>query len=106
MRKITTSEVIKRWLKDRFDLGKFEVSTHMLELQLPEYGKMYYGVLHTPSTYSRDWRKLKANVKQLALFHHNPDHNDNDIKIIEKDAQKIFPNTIAAREGLEILLPA
>jgi hypothetical protein len=65
MRKITTSEVIKRWLKDRFDLGKFEVSTHMLELQLPEYGKMYYGVIHTPSTYSRNWRKLKANVKQL-----------------------------------------
>jgi len=65
MRKITTSEVIKRWLKDRFDLGKFEVSTHLLELQLPEYGKLYYDVLHTPSTYSRDWRKLKADVKQL-----------------------------------------
>ena len=47
MIKKTTSEVIKRWLKDRFDLGKFEVSTHMLELQLPEYGKMYYGVTYT-----------------------------------------------------------
>jgi len=48
----------------------------------------------------------QANVKQLALFHHNPDHNDNDINTIEKNAQKVFPNTIAAREGLEILLPA
>lgn len=48
----------------------------------------------------------QANVKQLALFHHNPDHNDNDINTIEENAQKVFPNTIAAREGLEILLPA
>jgi hypothetical protein len=65
MKKITTSEVIKHWLKDRLDLGKFEVSTHLLELQLPEYGKLYYGVLHTPSTYTRSWRKLKSNIKQL-----------------------------------------
>jgi len=48
----------------------------------------------------------QANVKQLALFHHNPDHNDNDIHLIEKNAQKVFPNTIAAKEGLEIFLPA
>ena len=53
MRKITTSEVIKRWLKDRFDLGKFEVSTHLLELQLPEYGKLYYDVLQHTETYQR-----------------------------------------------------
>jgi hypothetical protein len=65
MKKITTSEVIKHWLKDRLDLGKFEVSTHLLELQLPEYGKLYYGVLHTPSTYNRIWRKLKSNIRQL-----------------------------------------
>ncbi len=65
MRNITTSEVIKHWLKDRFDIGKYEVTTHVLELQLPEYGKLYYGVLHTPTTYSRVWRKLKSDIKQL-----------------------------------------
>ena len=65
MRNITTSEVIKYWLKDRFDIGKYEVTTHVLELQLPEYGKLYHGVLHTPTTYSRVWRKLKSDIKQL-----------------------------------------
>ena len=48
----------------------------------------------------------EANVKQLVLFHHSPDNNDETIRKIEKEAQEIFPNTMAAREGLEIMLPA
>ena len=48
----------------------------------------------------------KAQVKQLILYHHSPNNDDDAIFKIEKDAQAIFPNTLAAREGLEILLPA
>ena len=48
----------------------------------------------------------KANVKQLVLFHHSPTHNDDAVNKIEKDAQAVFQNTIAAREGMEIFLPA
>ena len=47
----------------------------------------------------------KANVKKLILFHHSPENNDDSIRKIEKDAQAKFSNTVAAREGLEILLP-
>jgi len=45
-----------------------------------------------------------ANVKQLALFHHDPQHDDEQIAAIERDAQQIFPNAIAAYEGLEVAL--
>ena len=48
----------------------------------------------------------KANVKQLVLFHHSPTHDDATISEIEKNAKAVLPNTIAARESLEILLPA
>ena len=48
----------------------------------------------------------KANVKQLVLFHHSPTHDDATVFQIEKDAKALFKNTIAAREGLEINLPA
>ena len=48
----------------------------------------------------------KANVKQLVLYHHSPDNDDDAINKIEKDAQAVFPNTVAAREGFEIILPA
>ena len=47
----------------------------------------------------------EANVKQLVLFHHSPTHDDTAISKIEKDAQELFNNVIAAREGMEIKLP-
>ena len=48
----------------------------------------------------------KAQVKQLILYHHSPANDDDTIRTIEKNAQAVFQNTLAAREGLEILLPA
>ena len=48
----------------------------------------------------------KSNTKKLILFHHSPENNVESIRNIEKDAQNEFPNTLAAREGLEILVPA
>ena len=53
------------------------------------------------------WREAvtiatESDVKQLVLFHHDPDHNDNFVESIASEAQKFFPNTLAAWEGLEI----
>lgn len=44
----------------------------------------------------------QAHVKQLVIYHHNPDHNDATMREIEKQAQQHFPNTIVAREGFTI----
>ena len=47
-----------------------------------------------------------ARVGQLALFHHDPNYDDQMIAAIEQQAQKLFPGTLAAREGLTLsLLP-
>ena len=43
-----------------------------------------------------------ADVKKLVLFHHDPSHNDEFIKQIEAEARQIFPQSIAAYEGLQI----
>lgn len=45
-----------------------------------------------------------SNTKRLVLFHHEPLYDDEKIAVIEKQAQELFPNTIAAYEGLEIVL--
>ncbi|MBA3531376.1 MAG: MBL fold metallo-hydrolase [Ardenticatenales bacterium] len=45
-----------------------------------------------------------ANVKQLALFHFDPSYDDESVAAMERQAQGYFPNTLAAREGLEIIL--
>lgn len=44
----------------------------------------------------------KADVKKLILFHHDPDHTDEQITNIEQASKRLFPDSQAAYEGLEI----
>jgi phosphoribosyl 1,2-cyclic phosphodiesterase len=43
-----------------------------------------------------------AGVKQLLLIHHDPDRDDKAVEALEVEAKKLFPNTIAGREGMVI----
>ena len=45
-------------------------------------------------------RRAKAGL--LVLFHHDPTSSDEKVRKIEEAAQREFPNTIAAREGMTI----
>jgi phosphoribosyl 1,2-cyclic phosphodiesterase len=45
---------------------------------------------------------LEARVKRLALFHHDPEHDDAFLMGVERECQRLFPNAFLAREGLEI----
>ncbi len=45
-----------------------------------------------------------ARVKQLILFHHDPDNDDQMIDRLQEKSQARFPNSRAAFEGLEISL--
>lgn len=47
-----------------------------------------------------------AEVGRLVLFHHDPAYADAEIAALERDARQLFPETVAAREGSEILLDA
>lgn len=40
-----------------------------------------------------------ARVKRLALFHHDPGHDDAQLAEILRSARAIFPNTVLATEG-------
>ena len=43
-----------------------------------------------------------SNSKKLALYHFSPDYNDDIINQMEVNANKIFNNTIIARQGLTL----
>ena len=53
---------------------------------------------------------LQAGVKQLCLFHHDPDHDDNRIDALVKHARRLVAKqkgklkVDAAREGMTINL--
>ena len=46
----------------------------------------------------------KAGVKKLALFHHDPEHNDAFLSNMEIECQKHFSNVFLAREGTDIIV--
>jgi phosphoribosyl 1,2-cyclic phosphodiesterase len=46
----------------------------------------------------------QAEVKRLALFHHDPEHSDDFLLDQEKKCQRRFPMAFFAREGTEIMV--
>jgi len=67
----------------------------------PVASKKGYG--HSTPEIAADVAK-QGNVKKLVLYHMDPSYNFNIIESMENDTKKLFENTIAAREGLEISL--
>ena len=45
-----------------------------------------------------------AEIKQVALFHHDPSHTDTLLNSVEAEAQAAFPGAFMAREGMHIWL--
>ena len=68
-----------------------------------EYAKSYVGWGH--STWQEAVRLAKAaGVKQLVVFHHDPDHDDARLDAIAREAEAALPGTVLAREGLTLTL--
>jgi phosphoribosyl 1,2-cyclic phosphodiesterase len=46
-----------------------------------------------------------AGVQKLCLFHHDPRRTDEGVAALLRRARELFPETVAAREGLTLELP-
>jgi len=57
------------------------------------------------STWQEGIRLVKAaEAKKLVLFHHATHRTDNDMMEIEQQAIEAYPDCVAAREGMELIL--
>lgn len=55
------------------------------------------------STWQEGMRLCRAaEAKKLAIFHHDPDHDDDFMSRIETKAQSIWSSTVVAREGMHL----
>ncbi len=55
------------------------------------------------STWQEGIRLAKqAQVKQLAFFHHAPDHTDDILTALEQKAQKLWPSCFMAKQGTSL----
>lgn len=68
-----------------------------------EYARSYVGWGH--STWQEAVRLAKAAaVKQLVVFHHDPDHDDERLDAIAREVEAALPGALLAREGLTLTL--
>jgi phosphoribosyl 1,2-cyclic phosphodiesterase len=44
----------------------------------------------------------RANVKKLIITHHDPDHDDDFLDAMEKECKEAFPNSLFAKEKMEV----
>jgi phosphoribosyl 1,2-cyclic phosphodiesterase len=66
-----------------------------------EYEELRRGWGHS-TWYAAVKTAIAAGVKTLVLFHHHPDHTDEELERVLKIARKEFPSTEIASEGLEL----
>jgi len=45
---------------------------------------------------------MRANVRQLVVTHHDPDHDDEFLRDAERSCRDVFPETTFAREGMVV----
>jgi phosphoribosyl 1,2-cyclic phosphodiesterase len=104
------------------ELGKGETDDALIELARgvdllicdAQYTEAEYAGKNGPcrrgwghSTYVAACKLAKAaGAKRLALFHHDPSHDDAMIEAMESDAQTIFSGAFAARERTTVELLA
>ncbi len=67
----------------------------------PEYESLRRGWGHS-TWYAAVAIGRAARVKNLVLFHHHPDHTDDDLERVEEVARAEFSSTVIAREGMEL----
>jgi phosphoribosyl 1,2-cyclic phosphodiesterase len=57
------------------------------------------------STWNEGVRLCKAaNAKQLAIFHHEPEHTDDIMDLIAKESKAEWDQSFVCREGMELVL--
>lgn len=79
-----------------------DVLIHDAQYSLDQY-KNFCGYGHSSYAMACD-TAIQAEVKQLLLFHHDPNNSDEFLETMEAEARKIFPNTQLASEKWEFRL--
>jgi phosphoribosyl 1,2-cyclic phosphodiesterase len=67
----------------------------------PEEYKKFKGWGHSTWEHAVEVAK-QANVKQLIITHHDPDHDDDFLDEMEATCQRAFPDSLFAKEGMEV----
>lgn len=76
--KLTIDNIIREWIKSRSVGGILRFPSHTIQIALPTYGQLTHGILHTPDSYSRAWRR----IREQGVF-------NNEFEIEEEDGSGV-----------------
>jgi phosphoribosyl 1,2-cyclic phosphodiesterase len=76
---------------------------HDAQYSADEYTRSKQGWGHSTPQMAAEVAR-QSGAKRLVLFHHEPRNDDAQIAELECEAQRLFPEAVAAFEGLEIAL--
>lgn len=62
---MSVKQILINWLKGT---NHVPFASHNIEIDVPKYGEMMYGKLHSPGTYSRAFRSLKEKKLELLEY--------------------------------------
>jgi phosphoribosyl 1,2-cyclic phosphodiesterase len=100
------------------DTEHFSVPDERLRSLADRADLLIYDAMYTPEEYAgtgpgpartgwghSTWKEAvkiarAAHVRKLVLFHHDPEHDDDQVLAIEAAARREFGESVAAREGL------
>jgi len=76
---MTSEKIIIKWLSSRVNSSDPWFYTYNFESEVPTYGRLAHQKVHTASTYSRAFRKLRESntLERYGLKLEEIKHNDN-----------------------------
>jgi hypothetical protein len=78
---MTASDIILRWIERRANGLENFFASYDLEAEVPVYGRLAHQKVHTPSTYSRAFRKIREENTLRRYGLELEEHVNKDTKV-------------------------
>lgn len=67
---VSVEEIILTFLSEKLRLShpEYIFKHHIIETELPEFGMKKFGIMHTPGTYSRTFRRIREHNLHKGYF--------------------------------------
>ena len=78
---MTAQDILLRWIDSKVKSSDGHFASYDLESEVPVYGRLAHQKVHTPSTYSRAFRKIREGNTLMRLGIELEEYINSDTKV-------------------------
>ena len=78
---MTAQDILLRWINSKAKSSDGHFASYDLESEVPVYGRLAHQKVHTPSTYSRAFRKIRESNTLMRLGIELEEYINSDTKV-------------------------